>query len=252
MAKIVTPVNQVRLTNVAIVRMKKGGKRFELACYKNKVMDWRSEIEKDIDEVLQSDRVFANVSKGVLAKGADMERAFGTADEEKVCRIILEKGQLQVSSKEREAEFESKTLDIVSIVCSKCVNAETKRPFTTQMIEAAMKEIGFQVRPNKPPKVQALALVRELRAVLPIERAQMRVRVEAPRKCAKAVHVALKPYLTATEEEEWLAGALELVALIDPGSYREVEEKFQSSTRGQGSFEILDLEVRGGGGDEEL
>ena len=44
MAKIFTPTNQVRLTNVAIVRMKKAGKRFEIACYKNKVISWRNKV----------------------------------------------------------------------------------------------------------------------------------------------------------------------------------------------------------------
>lgn len=33
---------QKRLTNVAVVRMKKAGQRFEVACYRNKVQDWRS------------------------------------------------------------------------------------------------------------------------------------------------------------------------------------------------------------------
>ena len=28
--------------------------RFEIACYKNKVLSWREGVEKDIDEVLQS------------------------------------------------------------------------------------------------------------------------------------------------------------------------------------------------------
>lgn len=37
MARNFTPVNQIRLTNVAIVRQKKGGNRFEIACYRNKV-----------------------------------------------------------------------------------------------------------------------------------------------------------------------------------------------------------------------
>jgi ribosome maturation protein Sdo1 len=37
--------------------------RFELACYQNKVLDWRSGVEKDLDDVLQSDTVFSNVSK---------------------------------------------------------------------------------------------------------------------------------------------------------------------------------------------
>ena len=49
---IKTPVNQIRLTNVAIVRLKKGGKRFELACYKNKVANWRNKVESNLNEVL--------------------------------------------------------------------------------------------------------------------------------------------------------------------------------------------------------
>ena len=57
------PVNQVRLTNVAVVKLKKKGKRFEIACYKNKVVNWRNGVEKDIDEVLQVKSVFSNVSK---------------------------------------------------------------------------------------------------------------------------------------------------------------------------------------------
>ena len=33
---------QKRLTNVAVVRYKKKGKRFEVACYKNKIVNWRN------------------------------------------------------------------------------------------------------------------------------------------------------------------------------------------------------------------
>ena len=64
MSRINTPTNQKLLTNVAVVRAKKNGKRFEIACYKNKVLSWRQGVEKDIDEVLQSQTVFLNVSKG--------------------------------------------------------------------------------------------------------------------------------------------------------------------------------------------
>lgn len=56
---------------------------FEVACYKNKVLNWRNKMfafflfvfhhrfvsyrEKDIDEVLQSKKVYTNVSKGQVA-----------------------------------------------------------------------------------------------------------------------------------------------------------------------------------------
>jgi ribosome maturation protein SDO1 len=52
------------LTNVAYVRLQKKGKRFEIACYRNKVVNWRSKVETDLSEVLQVGTVFTNVSKG--------------------------------------------------------------------------------------------------------------------------------------------------------------------------------------------
>lgn len=61
--RIGQPVGKVLMTNVAVVRLKKGGKRFEIACYKNKVLNWRNGVEMDIDEVLQITRVYENVSK---------------------------------------------------------------------------------------------------------------------------------------------------------------------------------------------
>ena len=103
---IFTPTNQIRLTNVAIVRMKKGGKRFEIACYKNKVVSWRNKVlviillllpklslflyssEKDIDEVLQTHTVFNNVSKGQVAKRDDLVSSFGTEDQTEICKTV--------------------------------------------------------------------------------------------------------------------------------------------------------------------
>ncbi|KAF4359088.1 hypothetical protein F8388_005197, partial [Cannabis sativa] len=41
---LVQPVGQKRLTNVVVVRLKKHGNRFEVACYKNKVLSWRSRV----------------------------------------------------------------------------------------------------------------------------------------------------------------------------------------------------------------
>ena len=64
--RIQTPSNQIKLTNVAVVRLKKGGHRFEIACYKNKVVSWRNKVDTDLDDVLQSYSVFVNVSDEFL------------------------------------------------------------------------------------------------------------------------------------------------------------------------------------------
>ena len=86
--KIFTPSNRIQLTNVAVVRLKKGGQRFEIACYKNKVISWRNKVDTDLDDVLQSYSVFMNVSKGQTAKKEDLVAAFGTDDEKKICTEV--------------------------------------------------------------------------------------------------------------------------------------------------------------------
>lgn len=128
--RIGQPVNQVRLTNVAIVKYKGKGKiKFEIACYKNKVMNWQNSIETDLNEVLQTYSVFSNVSKGILAKKKDLIKCFNTFDEEEICRIILEKGDVQVSEKERNAAISDMYRDVVTIVVEKCVNPNSNRPY---------------------------------------------------------------------------------------------------------------------------
>ena len=40
--EIFQPVGFVKFTNVAIFKLKKGKKRFEIACYKNKAINYRN------------------------------------------------------------------------------------------------------------------------------------------------------------------------------------------------------------------
>lgn len=44
--------------------------------------------EKDLNNVLQSTKVFTNVSKGQIAKTQDLEKAFQKMDEEEICKLV--------------------------------------------------------------------------------------------------------------------------------------------------------------------
>jgi len=177
---IFTPVNQKLLTNVSYVRYKRGGKRFEIACYPNKVQSWRKGIEKDLSEVLQVERVFTNVSKGVLAKKEDLLHCFETDDERKVLMMILEKGEVQVSEKERQMLLDSTFKDIASVVAEKCLNPDTKRPLTVGIVERAMRDIHYNVHPTKSAKQQALEVIKLLQGKILIQRSFMRLKINLP------------------------------------------------------------------------
>ncbi|KAL1481758.1 hypothetical protein MTO96_034235 [Rhipicephalus appendiculatus] len=237
---IFTPTNQIRLTNVAVVRMKKGGKRFEIACYKNKVVAWRNGVEKDIDEVLQMHTVYTNVSKGQAAKKEDLIKCFGTEDQTKICKEILTKGELQVSEKERHSQLES-SWDIATLVADMCINPETKRPYPVSIVERSMKEAHFSVRPNKSAKQQALEAIRQLKEVMPLERSQMKLRVVLPH--GKNVRPRLEALASSVEMAtiHGDTGTLEMVLLTDPGNFRQVDELVSKESRGRGQLEVISL-----------
>ena len=255
MASTVTPPRYLpsRLTNVSVIRLKRGGKRFEvrarvctrhltlqIACYKNKVREWRSGVETDLDEVLQVENVFINVSKGQLASKDDLQKAFGTSEVPEVIREILQKGGLQVGEKERSHELSSLWLDIATQVAQMCVDPGSQRPYTVGMIEKAMKDIHYSVKTGKSAKSQALDVIKQLQAknTISIERSRMRVRVTLPTKEAKRLKEKVLPLLEKVEDEDW-ADEWELVAVIDPGSLRQINELLETDAKGEGSVETL-------------
>jgi ribosome maturation protein SDO1 len=220
--------------------MKKAGKRFEIACYKNKVVSWRNKVEKDIDEVLQTHTVFTNVSKGQVAKRDDLMTAFGTDNQTDICITILSKGELQVSERERQAQLESMFRDIATIVADKCVNPQTKRPYTVGLIERAMKDIHFAVKPTRSTKQQALEVIRLLKGQMELERARMRLRLILPVRDARKIREKIIEHLAIIEQEDWIPD-LEIVCLIDPGAFRTIDDCVRSETKGKGTVEVLSL-----------
>lgn len=75
-----------------------------------------------------------------------------------------------------------------------------------------------------------------------ISRAQMRLLLTVPNSKAKAIKEKLEPLVQIWEEEEW-DPAYEATVLIDPGSYRPIDELLRSETRGQATCEVLSLAV---------
>ncbi|KLO11291.1 Shwachman-Bodian-diamond syndrome protein [Schizopora paradoxa] len=222
------PSNQIKLTNVSIVRLKKGGKRFEIACYKNKVQEYRTGVETNLDDVLQIGHVFTNVSKGEQAKVGDLKKAFGKANEDEIIKMILKEGDLQVGEKEREHELTNMRREILNKVAESVVDPATQRLYSAAIIDKAMTQAGFSVKPDKPVKAQVLECIRLLQehASLPIQRARMCIRVilsttrRIPDSMKEKVHKEADKIVESTERPDtW-----ETVLHIDPGKFRVLKD----------------------------
>eukprot|EP00538_Stauroneis_constricta_P011823 CAMPEP_0119548568 /NCGR_PEP_ID=MMETSP1352-20130426/2459_1 /TAXON_ID=265584 /ORGANISM="Stauroneis constricta, Strain CCMP1120" /LENGTH=363 /DNA_ID=CAMNT_0007593877 /DNA_START=62 /DNA_END=1153 /DNA_ORIENTATION=+ len=255
MPKIFQPIGQVRLTNVAVVRMNVNGKRFEIACYRNMVVNYRQGLEKDLSEVLQTDRIFTNVSKGQFANAKDLQKCFKTRDEMEIAKTILDQGQFQVSDLERSQQIEKTTAQIAEWASKNCVHPTTERPYTLSQLRHAMQQANFSVHPTKPLKRQCLDSVRLLQKVIPIRRACMELQLSMPADMEAMLQSILdETDTTATIESSETQSQCKVS--VDPSLYRTLNEKMQPfggkievlqqvvTKQGDNDLE-MELEVRG-------
>ena len=108
-------------------------------------MNQREGLETDLSQVLQTETVFTNVSRGDIATNEDLVNVFGTTNHRKICEQIIKEGHLQVSDKEREYISESRTRDVLNLVCQMTMDAVTGFPLTVTQVQAALDDIHFRV-----------------------------------------------------------------------------------------------------------
>ena len=237
------PSGQIKLTNVSVVRLKKQGKRFEIACYKNKVLEFRRGVETDLDNVMQTMQVFTNVSKGQVCSSSELEQSFGTKETSKCILEILKKGELQVSTLERNNQLQTMQKDIINIIAEKTVHPDTKRPYPPSMIEKAVDQLHFSINSGKSAKQQALDVIKLLQQqqIIPIQRAQMKIQIKMPTKDGKRLKDRLMESISTVIEEDFGTAEYQIECLIDPGQFKVLTDLVQAETRGKGHVDVLSL-----------
>ena len=173
------PVGQKVFTNISIVKLKLGKSRFELACYPNKVQDYRDKKEKDINEVLQAKEIFTNAVKGDLVPKKVLKEVFPKMTYQEIIKLILDKGDIQTGEKEREEGISNLKRYVSNIIVQKTYNTDNGLPFPQDMITQALDDINFKYNEKENEKKQALKAIKELvkHKVLPIERKLMQIKI---------------------------------------------------------------------------
>ena len=235
------PVGIVKLTNVGIIKYKKGGKRFEIACYKNKAINWRNGVEKDLSEVVQILDVYTNVQSGKLVDKELLEEVFPKMTKQEVIVEILDKGEMQMGEKERESLLENLSKEILTIVQSKMVHPKSKRPYSLDAMKAAMKSINFNVKLNQPAKKQANDCMKKLQQKYLVKKADMLVQLKIPKhNAAKIIEALDEQEINIKSQKAAEEGICYIQSELDPSKYRLVNEL---AVNNDGVLEILEQAI---------
>ncbi|MCS7124482.1 MAG: ribosome assembly factor SBDS [Candidatus Bathyarchaeota archaeon] len=222
-----------------VARFTKGNEHFEVLVKPDKALDYRMGKTSAITEVLVTEIIFSDASKGTKVSEEALRKAFGTTDPLKVADIIIKKGTLQLTTEQRRKMIEEKRRQIIAFISKQCVDPRTNLPHPPTRIEQAMEQIHYSIDPFKTTEEQAREIIKLLRQVLPLKVEQVSVSVQVPAEYAAKAYGTIKAMGTI-KREEWRAdGSWHGILEMPAGLYGPFLEKIGEVTKGNAEAKII-------------
>lgn len=241
---------RVDLSGKAIVRLKTHGERFEIVvnpdlAYKFRMDQINEEDEVGLLDILETDVVFFNASKGERASADTLALIFDTENFEIIAERILKTGELQLTAAQREKMTEQKRKQIVAFISRNCVDPKTKLPHPPTRIENAMTQIRVALDPFAAAEVQALEVVRAIRIILPIRMEQVKMALRIPGDFSGKAYGIVKRETTIVRDEWGSDGAWIVMVTLAAGLQASFLEKIGNLCRGREEVKILERSKMG-------
>jgi ribosome maturation protein SDO1 len=156
-----------------LVRYKLNKHTFEVITAPTLALKFQTQKITWTDNILESDIIFKNYAKGLKAADKDLKDAFGEAlSKLDMLKLIVQKGDIQVSADERKEAHEAKVAEILQHIIKNYVEPATGLPHPRVRLEQALEAAKFRVDPEASAAKQAQDLIRALEGKLAFSRSE--------------------------------------------------------------------------------
>lgn len=225
--------------NISIARYEKEGKTFEVIVDVRKAWEYKTGKSIDPADILQTFMIYENARRGEKAAEEDVEKVFGTTDVFEVAKVILKKGELQLTQEQRREFLEQKKRKIIAILARTCVNPQTGLPHPPTRIEHAIEEAKVQIDLWKSAEEQVKDVLKQIQRVIPIKMETLRVAVKFPPEHARKGYSILERFGNIIQSEWQSDGSW--IALVEmPGGLKgQLINTVNTATKGKAEIKFL-------------
>lgn len=222
-----------------IARFEQGKETFEILVNSDLAYEYITGKRKDPMSVLDAEEIFKDARKGERQGEEKIKKAFGTTDMATVVDHILKKGDVPITTEQKNRLMEEKRKQIIDIIARNSIDPRTNAPTPALRVENAMNEARVSIDPFKGPNEQVEAVVKKISLILPIKFAKIKINVNIPAEYSNRCYGILKQY--GLKSEEWLSnGSLSAVVEFPAGMQTEFYEKINNATQGRAETKILE------------
>jgi len=226
------------LKNNVIARFESHGERFEIIISPEAVERIRDGSPLNMED-LASEFIFSDAKKGNKASEDKMEEVFSTNSIEDIATKIILKGDIQLTTEQRNKMAKNKRNRIVETIAKNAMDPKTKAPHPRQRIELAMEQAGVHIDPFKPVSEQVKIIIEQLRPIIPISMENVRISVKIPAEQIGKAYGTVRNFGTL-EREDWQSdGSWIGIIKLPAGMQTDFYDKLNDVTKGNVSTKIL-------------
>jgi len=227
------------MADVTVVKFSYEGEKFEILVKPDPALEYKLGKKKDISSVLVSDDIYTDSSKGTKPSTEKLLKAFKTEDMTEIAQIILQKGDLNLTTEQRRKMVDEKKRQLVEFISKTFVDPRTHLPHPPLRIEQAMKDARISVEPQKNVDEQVKDIVEKLRSIIPLKSENLSLEITIPAQFASQSYAVLKSVGSLKNEEWQNNGSLKAILEIPAAARPNVIDRLGSITKGSASVEVM-------------
>jgi len=227
------------MDKVTVVRLSVEGEKFEIIVKPDPALEFKLGKRKEISGVLVSDEVYSDSNKGTRASTEKLMKAFKTTDSNSIATIILQKGDLNLTTDQRRKMVTEKRKQIVDSIAKTFVDPRSHLPHPPLRIEQAMDDARISIDPFRNIDEQIKEIIEQLRSIIPLKSENMLLEVTVPAQFAAQSYSVLKSFGSLKKEEWQSNGSLKVILDIPAAARANVIDRLGSVTKGTASVEVV-------------
>ncbi len=227
------------MVDVTLVRYSFEGEKFELLVKPDPALDYKLGKKKEISAVLVSEDIYTDSGKGTKPSAEKLLKVFKTEDLTEIAQIIMQKGDLNLTTDQRRKMVDDKKKQIVEFIAKTYVDPKTHLPHPPLRIENAMKDARISVEPQKGVEEQVKDIVEKLRSIIALKSENLTLEIIIPAQFASQSYSVLKSVGSLKNEEWQNNGSLKAILEIPAAARPNVIDRLGSITKGSALVEVM-------------
>lgn len=220
------------LDKSTIVRLSAGNEKFEILVKPDPALEYKLGKKMDISNIMISDEIYSDASKGTKSSTEKLMKAFKTTDQFEIAKQIMAKGDLNLNTDQRRKMIEEKKRQIVEYLNKNFVDPKTHMPHPISRISTVLDDARVAIDPFKRLDDQIKNIIEPLRKLLPLKSEILELTVTVPAQFSGQSFSVFKS-IGDIKSEQWLSdGSLQVVLNLNAGMKSSFLDRIGTATKG--------------------